>query len=59
LDFFSVCHWKGTASCFDVVVENELNKNAAWYYPDPSDLAKGIKDHVPFWKGVKVSKKNH
>ena len=52
----SVCHWKGTASYLDVVVEDELNKDAAWYYPDPSGLAKGIKDHVAFWRGVKVVK---
>jgi uncharacterized protein (DUF427 family) len=39
-----------------VVIEDELNKDAAWYYPDPSGLAKGVKDHVAFWKGVKVVK---
>ena len=50
------CHWKGTASYYEVIVENEINKDAAWYYPDPSGLAKGIKDHVAFWKGVRVSK---
>ena len=55
-DTHSVCHWKGTASYLDVVVENELNQDAAWYYPDPSGLAKGIRDHVAFWKGIKVVK---
>ena len=34
-----------------VVVEN---KDAAWYYPEVSELAKGIKGRVAFWKGVKI-----
>lgn len=50
----SVCPWKGTASYYDIVVEGNTNRNAAWYYPEPSDAAKNIKDHVAFWKGVKV-----
>lgn len=50
----SVCPWKGTASYYDIVVEGQTNRNAAWYYPQPSEAAKNIKDHVAFWKGVKV-----
>jgi uncharacterized protein (DUF427 family) len=48
------CHWKGTASYYDVVVGGEVNKDAAWFYPEPKDAAKEIKDHVAFWRGVKV-----
>jgi uncharacterized protein (DUF427 family) len=51
----SVCPWKGTASYFDVVVDGEVNPGAAWYYPSPSRAAANIKDHVAFWRGVKVS----
>jgi uncharacterized protein (DUF427 family) len=51
----SVCPWKGTASYFDVVVDGEVNRGAAWYYPSPSPAAANIKDHVAFWRGVKVS----
>lgn len=50
------CHWKGTASYYDVVVDGESNKDAAWYYPEPSTLANNIKNYVAFWKGVKVEK---
>ncbi|MGH9899400.1 MAG: DUF427 domain-containing protein [Pyrinomonadaceae bacterium] len=50
----SVCPWKGTASYYNVVVDGEVNKDAAWYYPQPSDAAQNIKDHVAFWHGVKV-----
>jgi uncharacterized protein (DUF427 family) len=48
------CPWKGLASYFDVVVDGQTNSGAAWYYPDPSEAAADIKDHVAFWKGVKV-----
>lgn len=50
----TVCPWKGTASYYDVVVDGEVNRNAAWYYPEPSNAARQIKDRVAFWRGVKV-----
>jgi len=52
----SVCPWKGIASYYDVEVNGKSNRDAAWYYPDPKAAAKQIKDHVAFWKGVKVEK---
>lgn len=51
----TTCPWKGQASYYDVEVNGETNKDAAWYYREPSDLAKAIKGHVAFWKGVEVS----
>jgi uncharacterized protein (DUF427 family) len=48
------CPWKGEASYYDVVVGGETNADAAWYYPEPSDAAKQIKDRVAFWRGVRV-----
>jgi uncharacterized protein (DUF427 family) len=51
----SVCPWKGTASYYDVVVDDEVNSGAAWYYPEPKAAAANIKDHVAFWRGVEVS----
>ncbi len=50
----TTCPWKGEASYYDVVVNGESNKDAAWYYPAPKDAAKEIKDHVAFWRGVRV-----
>ena len=50
----TVCHWKGTASYYNVVVEGQENKDAAWYYPEPSYAAEKIKDHIAFWRGVEV-----
>lgn len=50
----TVCLWKGTASYYDVVVNGETNKDAAWYYPETKDAAKEIENRVAFWKGVKI-----
>jgi uncharacterized protein (DUF427 family) len=51
----TICGWKGTASYYDVVVNGDINGDAAWYYPEPKPEAKEIKDHVAFWKGVEVT----
>lgn len=51
----TVCGWKGTASYYDVVVDGETNKDAAWFYPDAKEDAKEIENHVAFWKGVEVA----
>jgi uncharacterized protein (DUF427 family) len=53
-DHHTTCPWKGVASYYTVNVNGEVNENAAWYYPEVSDLAKGIKGYVAFWKGVEV-----
>lgn len=50
----SVCPWKGTAHYYHVEVEGMRNADAAWFYPEPKDAAKQIKDHVAFWRGVVV-----
>ena len=50
----TTCHWKGVASYYDVVVGQEVNRDAAWFYPDPSPKAETIKGRVAFWHGVKV-----
>lgn len=48
------CPWKGEASYFSIEVDGEINKDAAWYYPDPKPAADAIKNHVAFWKGVEL-----
>jgi len=50
----SVCPWKGTASYYSLEVNGKTNEDAAWYYPKPKEAAKQIKNHVAFWKEVKV-----
>lgn len=48
------CAWKGVASYYNVVVDGQVNKDAAWYYPEPSAMAARIENYVAFWHGVKV-----
>jgi uncharacterized protein (DUF427 family) len=54
-DTHTTCPWKGEASYYDVVVGEQRNPDAAWYYPAPKEAAKEIIDRVAFWKGVEVS----
>jgi len=53
-DTTSVCPWKGTASYYTLEVDGKTNEDAAWYYPEPKDAAKQIKNHIAFWKKVTV-----
>lgn len=53
-DTHSVCPWKGEAHYYSIEVDGKTNKDAAWYYPEVKELAKGIKNKVAFWKGVQV-----
>ncbi|KAI1497341.1 DUF427-domain-containing protein [Biscogniauxia marginata] len=50
-DLHTHCGWKGDASYYSIKVgdEDELT-NAAWYYPEPFEKAKHIKDYVAFYK---------
>ena len=50
----TLCPWKGLASYYDVEVDNVASRNAAWYYPRASFLARRIKGRVAFWNGVQV-----
>jgi len=50
----SVCPWKGNAHYYTLEIDGMKNENAAWYYPQPKAAAAQIKDHIAFWKGVKV-----
>ena len=53
-DTHTTCPWKGEASYYHLEVDGKENKDAAWYYPEPSDRAKEIKGSVAFWKGVEI-----
>ncbi len=50
----TVCSWKGTASYYDIVVDGQVNADAAWYYPEAKEAAKNIEGYVAFWRGVNV-----
>jgi uncharacterized protein (DUF427 family) len=51
-----VCPWKGQASYYDIVVDGEVNRAAAWYYSDPRPAAEAIRGRVAFWHGVRVQR---
>ena len=51
----SLCPWKGTASYYTVVVDDQENPDAAWYYPETKEAAQSIRGMVAFWKGVEVT----
>ena len=50
----TICPWKVEASYYNIEVDGQTNNDAAWYYPEVSELARAIKGYVAFWKGVKV-----
>jgi len=52
----TVCFWKGRASYYDIKVNDDLNQEAAWYYPQPKTGAEHIKNYVAFWEGVEIIK---
>ncbi|MFS4493452.1 DUF427 domain-containing protein [Maribacter sp. 2308TA10-17] len=54
-ELHTTCPWKGEASYYSLEVDGKVNTDAAWYYPNPSYAAKGIKDYVAFWNGVEVT----
>lgn len=53
------CHWKGTASYYNLEVDGQTNDDAAWFYPEPKDgsverVGKDFTNYVAFWHGVEV-----
>ncbi|GIC90337.1 DUF427 domain-containing protein [Aspergillus udagawae] len=49
-DLSTFCSWKGYASYWNVAVDGKTIENAAWYYKEPYDAAKNIKDYIAFYK---------
>ena len=53
-DTTTVCGWKGTANYHSVVVDGQVNVDAAWYYADPKPAAEQVRGRIAFWRGVIV-----
>lgn len=56
----TACFWKGTASYYDIEVDGAVNRDAAWYYPEPTTgslklVKKDFSNYVAFWHGVQVT----
>ncbi len=52
----TICPWKGTASYYHVAVDGQVNRDAAWTYPEPKSAAANIKGYVAFWRGARVER---
>lgn len=50
------CVWKGDSGYYNLSVNDKTIKDAAWYYDQPSEAAKELKNYVAFDQslGVKV-----
>jgi uncharacterized protein (DUF427 family) len=44
----TTCAWKGAANYYDVVVDGQVNQEAAWTYKTPLPAAKQIAEHIAF-----------
>ncbi|WP_372593682.1 DUF427 domain-containing protein [Actinotalea sp.] len=53
-DTHTRCGWKGLASYWTVRAAGTAVVDGAWAYPDPSDSARQIKDHLAFANGITV-----
>jgi uncharacterized protein (DUF427 family) len=51
----TTCPWKGEANYYNIAVGDQVNTDAAWYYPAPKQEAAHIKNYVAFWRGVKIT----
>lgn len=47
----SFCEFKGRASYHDLVVGEQVVRDAAWYYPDPAPGYEALRDHIAFYAG--------
>jgi uncharacterized protein (DUF427 family) len=50
-DNHSVCPWKGEASYYHVTVNGKTARYACWYYPEPKQEFKSIKNYLAFYPG--------
>lgn len=46
----TTCPWKGIASYYNFIFEGEKLNDMIWYYPNPSEAAKDIKDRIAFYQ---------
>lgn len=54
------CPWKGECQYFNIVVNGEVNQDAAFSYPEPKPSAieivkKDFSNYIAFWRDVQVA----
>jgi uncharacterized protein (DUF427 family) len=50
----TTCAWKGQEHHYSLLVDGEMNTDAAWYYPDPKPEAEMVRGRVAFRRSVKI-----
>jgi len=45
----SFCEWKGVAGYYNLSIGDKLVRNAAWYYPQPTEEFVPIKNYLAFY----------
>jgi uncharacterized protein (DUF427 family) len=52
----TTCPWKGVADYYNIVVDGEVNLDAAWRYANTTtEQAKEFEGYVAFWRGVEIA----
>ncbi len=48
-DLTTYCRYKGDASYYSIIADEERGTNAVWFYDQPYAAVAEIKDHVAFY----------
>jgi uncharacterized protein (DUF427 family) len=51
----TACPWKGKANYYNLSIEGNILKDKVWYYANPSDAAKEIKNRIAFYQRDGIS----
>jgi uncharacterized protein (DUF427 family) len=43
-----------TANYYDILIGENINLDAVWYYAKPTTAAKQIEGRCAFWRGVQI-----
>lgn len=46
------CEWKGRAAYYTITVGDRTARDAAWYYPEPTEAFLGIKGYLAFYPAM-------
>lgn len=49
-----ISRWKGVAEYYDIIIDGEVKKDAAWSYPDPNKAVEDIKDFFSFREKIEI-----
>ena len=53
-DTKTTCPWKGVAHYYNIHINGQQNRDAAWVYPTTKAAASNIAGYVAFWRGVQI-----